>query len=154
MTARGVKASFQTDLTDTSTVDKEGIGELRFDGPNVYKWCRYNQGAGAIAAATGNVVGYYLNTGYASSIVSSDVSDCIGAAGVLMSAPANNSYCWIQIEGPATLTTALVSGADGNALTLSTTTDGTLKVAGAVTDQVCAFARVAASKSVICAFPH
>jgi hypothetical protein len=68
---------------------------------------------------------------------------------MLMSAPAAGEYCWIQVQGPATLTTALTAGADGNALTPVGATDGTLDVSNAVTDHVCAIAVDASAKKVL-----
>ncbi len=86
--------------------------------------------------------------------MTSDVSDTSGVlAGVLMAVIATGDYGWIQTRGVATLTTALVSGASGNTLTLSSTTDGTLKVAGAVTDAAGAVCVLAASKIVMLECP-
>jgi len=104
----------------------------------LYKYVQYNAGAGTIAAVAGNIVGYYAPGGVSAgstTVVTSDVSDTAGAmAGMLMAVITTAQYGWIQIKGRATITPAFVSGADGNALTLSSTTDGTVKVAGAVTD--------------------
>lgn len=83
-------------------------------------------------------MGYYAPGGVSagsSTIVTSDVSDTAGVlAGALQTVLASGEYGWIQVTGRVTLNTAFVSGADGNALTLSSTTDGTVKVVGAVTD--------------------
>lgn len=151
------------DITDVRT-QTEGpefrLGTLgqTADG-KIYKYVQYLAGAGSIAAVAGNVVGYYAPggdfaaEGYSLNKVTSDVSDALIGAGVLQAVIANNGYGWIQIKGPATLNTALVSGADGQALMLSTTTDGTLKVSAAVTDAVCAFAVDVTDKTVVCNFP-
>lgn len=124
----------------------------------VYRFVQYNTGAGAIAAVVGNAVGFYAPGGVStgvSNVVTSDVSDtAANGAGALMGTPGNGEYGWIQVAGVATITTALVSGADGNALILSGTTDGTLKVAAAVTDTVCAYAIDASAKIVMLACPH
>lgn len=125
----------------------------------IYKYVQYVAGAGAVAAVAGNVVGYYAPSGdfaaegYSLNKVTSDVSDALIGAGVLQAVIAANGYGWIQIKGPATLTTALVSGADGQALMLSTTTDGTLKVSAAVTDAKCAMAVDVTDKTIVCDFP-
>lgn len=116
-----------------------GIGDCFTDSAGKrYRFVQYNSGAGAVAAVAGNAVGYYAPSGASAgavNVVTSDVSDTAGVlAGLLMSAPATGEYCWVQVGGDAIVTTTLVSGADGNALTLSSTTDGTLKVVGAVTD--------------------
>lgn len=131
-----------------------GIGDTFTDQSGLrYRFVQYLGGAGSIAAVAGNAVGIYAPGGVSTgvtNIVTSDVSDTAGVlAGVLMSAPATTDYCWIQVGGVATVTTTLVSGADGNAMTLSTTTDGTLKVVGAVTDSGGAVAVDASLKIVL-----
>lgn len=116
-----------------------GIGDVvsTADGKR-YRFYQYNTAAGVIACVAGNVVGFYAPGGVsagATTVVTSDVSDTAGVlAGVAQAAVGNGEYGWFQVWGEATITPALVSGADGNALTLSSTTDGTLKVVGAVTD--------------------
>jgi hypothetical protein len=145
------KKIWSTRLTDNSATDKEGIGARRVEGAKEYKYIKYNQGVGAIAAVAGNMVAYKSNAAFSDTQaeVTSDVSDGITlAAGKLMSAIPNGWFGWVQTEGVATLTTALVSGANGQALQLSTTTDGTLKVGAAATDHVCAYAIDAAAKIV------
>lgn len=133
------------------------IGQ-RYDAiDKTYRFIQYNSGAGTIAAAVGNCVGFYAPGGVSTgvtNVVTSDVSDTNGAlAGVLMAVIPTGDYGWIQTRGVYTLTTALVSGADGNALTLSSTTDGTLKVSGAVTDACGAIAIDASAKIVMLKCP-
>ena len=123
-------------------------------GGKVYKFVQYDTGAGTVAAVAGNVAYYYTLDGYKLNKVTSDLSDSVElGAGVLMSAPADGEYCWIQIKGPATLETALTAGADGDPLTPTGATDGTLDVSDAVTDHVCAYAGDASDKEIICDFP-
>lgn len=125
-----MKKIWATKLTDFSTTDKEGIGARRIEGAKEYKYIKYNSGAGAIAAVAGNMVAYKSDVAYTETLVevSSDVSDSLRIpAGMLMSAIPNGSFGWIQTKGIATLTTALVSGADGDELAMSATTDGTLR---------------------------
>ena len=135
-----------------------GVGTY-YTGPTgkVYKFVQYDTGAGPVAAVAGNVCYYYAPGGVsagATTVVTSDLSDSAGVgAGVLQSAPADGEYCWIQIKGPATLTTALTAGADGNALTAVGATDGTLDVSALVTDSICAYAIDASAKIVMCDFP-
>jgi hypothetical protein len=135
-------------LSDTYTAEQltgvrsggvPGIGDLYVSHDNkTYRFVRYRAGAGAVAGAVGNAVGFFAPAGDSTGLtneVSSDVSDTNGAlAGVLVSAPADGEFCWIQVGGKANITPALVSGADGNAMTLSSTTDGSLKIVGAATD--------------------
>lgn len=122
-----------------------------------YKLVKYNSGAGTIAAVAGNVCYYYAPGGTsagATTEVTSDLSDSANVgAGVLQSVITSGSYGWVQLTGPATLTTALTAGADGNALTPAGSTDGTLDVSAAVTDSICAYAIDASAKIVMCAFP-
>lgn len=152
---KGRKLVFITSLTDTKTEDVETVGTIRREGNNVYKWVQYNVGAGAVAAVANQVAYYYQAGGYATGQVTSDLSDSVNiGAGVLMSAPNDTEYCWIQIQGPATLALALTAGADGNALTPVGSTDGTLDVSAAVTDHICAIADDASAKSIICQFPY
>lgn len=122
-----------------------------------YKYVLYNSGAGSVAAAAGNVAYVYAPGGVsagATTTVTSDLSDSANVgAGVLQAALTSGSYGWIQVTGPATLTTALTAGADGNALTAVGATDGTLDVSGLVTDAICAVAIDASAKIVMCQFP-
>lgn len=127
-------------------------------GLKKYKYLQYNSGAGAVAAVAGNVAYYYAVSGTSAgqtTICTSDVTDSGGVgAGVLQAVIPTGSYGWLQITGPATLTTALTAGADGNALTAVGTTDGTLDVSAAVTDAIVAYAIDASAKIVLCAFPE
>jgi hypothetical protein len=145
------------DITATGTTLDFQLGQIgqAVDG-KLYKYVQYDTGAGGIAAVSGNVVGFYAPGGAsagATTMVTADASDTAKAgAGVLNSAPADGEYCWIQVTGARQVTTALASGADGNALTVGTT-DSTLKVSAAVTDSVCATAIDASAKIIMCQFP-
>jgi len=146
---------------DIDTVDTSaefGLGET-YAAPDgkVYRYVQYDTGAGSVAAVSGNVAYIYAPGGAsagASAVVTSDLSDSseIGA-GVLQSAPADGEYCWIQVKGVATLTPALTAGADGDPLTATGATDGTLDVTAAVTSPVVAFAVDASAKIIMCDFP-
>lgn len=151
----GRKRVFLTKLTDNSVNDKEGVGTIRREGNKVYKYVKYNQGAGAVAAVAGQVAYYYLAGGAQDAEVTSDLSDSVNiGAGVLQAALTHAYYGWIQIKGPALLTIALTAGADGNALTAVGATDGTLDVSAAVTDAVCAYADDISAKEILCDFPY
>lgn len=123
-----------------------------------YKYVQYDTAAGGVAAVAGNVAYYYAPSGASAGSttkVTSDLSDSAGVgAGVLQAVIADEGYGWVQITGPATLTTALTAGADGNALTPVGSTDGTLDVSALVTDHVCAIAIDASAKIVMCQFPE
>ncbi len=135
------------------------LGEVhRAQDGKAYKFVQYDTGAGPVAAVAGNVAYYYAPGGTsagATTVVTSDISDSAGlGAGVLQSTPGDGEYCWVQIRGPATLTTALTAGADGNALTAVGATDGTLDVSALVTDAIVAYAIDASAKIVMCNFPE
>jgi hypothetical protein len=151
------KSIFITRLTDVSDVDTEGVGSIRRENNKTYKWVRYKTAAGAVAAVVNNAVGYYAAGGVSAgetTDVTSDISDTAAIlAGTLVSAPTNNQYCWIMTRGFVTLATALVSGADGNALRLSASTDGTLKVGAAVTEHMGAIAIDASANLVFMICP-
>lgn len=132
-----------------------GLGDLYAanDG-KIYKFVLFNNGTDNIAAAVGNVCYYLAETGAETFTVTSDLSSGSGVgAGVFMSVPADLEYCWIQVKGPATITTALTAGADGNALTAVGATDGTLDVSLAVTDAIVAYAIDASERKIMCDFP-
>lgn len=144
------------DRVDSSAEFAVGTVSQDYTG-KIYKYVQYDTGAGGVAAVAGNVCYFYAPSGAsagATTVVTSDLSDSAGlGAGVLQSAPTDGEYCWIQVRGPATLTTALTAGADGNALTAVGATDGTLDVSALVTDAVVAYAVDASAKIVMCNFP-
>lgn len=146
-------------LTGVSDTALFPIGSVfqNYDGKK-YRYVQYDTGAGPVAAVAGNVCYIYAPGGTsagASAVVTSDLSDSaeIGA-GVLQSAPTDGQYCWIQVTGVATLTTALTAGADGDPLTPTGSTDGTLDVTAAATDAICAYAVDASAKIVMCDFVY
>ncbi len=122
---------------------KLGAHHFGHDG-KVYKFVLFNNGVGNVAAVAGNMAYVYAVSGASAgqtTTVTMDLTDTqeIGA-GMFMSVPADGEYCWIQIKGEATLTTALTAGADGDPLTPTGSTDGTLDVTTAATDAICAHA--------------
>lgn len=145
----GIKADL---VSDSVEFELGSIGQTS-DG-KVFKWVQYDTGSGSVAAVSGNVAYYYTLDGYKSNQVTSDLSDSVElGAGVLQSAPTDGQYCWIQIKGAATLTPSLTAGADGDPLTPTGSSDGTLDVSAGVTDHVCAYAGDISDKEVICDFP-
>jgi hypothetical protein len=148
--------SYVQGLTEASTTQKQALGTIRDEGDKGYKYVKYSDAA--IAAVAGTVVAYAATTGYATNTVTPDVSADNGVgAGVMMSAAAagTDSYHWIQIWGlSGILEVDVVSGALGNPMTMSTTTDSTVKVAGAVTDAVVGIAynvTASACRLILCA---
>ena len=144
----------KTEVSDTATF---ALGQKGVDvSGNTFKYVQYDTGAGTVAAVSGQVAYYYAPSGASAgavNVVTSDLSDSaeIGA-GVLQSAPTDEQYCWIQIGGTATLSIALSAGADGDPLTPTGASDGTLDVTAAATSAVCAYAVDATAKIIACAF--
>ena len=140
-----------TEVSDSSTFKLGQLGQTE-DG-KIYKYVQYDTGSGSVAAVSGNVAYYYPLDGYKNNSVTSDLSDSIElGAGVLQSAPTDGQYCWIQVRGAATLTPALTAGTDGDPLTPTGSSDGTLDLATAITDNICAFAGDISDKEVACDF--
>ncbi len=130
----------QTSITTNwDSTPQEKLGTVRkshTDDRKLYKYVKYSVGTISPAAAAGDAVGYVATTGYGASVVTSDVSATDSVlAGVTLSAATDGYYGWIQIAGPnAAMSVTFVSGSAGNLMTLSSSTDATLKVAGADTD--------------------
>lgn len=149
------------DVTAVSDTLDFSLGTLHWDltSGKAYKFVKYDTGAGSVAAVSGQVAYYYTLDGYKNYTVTSDLSDSIEiGAGVLQSAPTDGQYCWIQIKGPATLSIALAGGADGDPLTPTGATDGTLDVvlndAGSgYLAHICAYCGDQSDNEIICDFP-
>ena len=107
-------------------------------------------------ASAGDVCYYQQSDGYKNNQVSTDVSfsSTEVGAGIMQTTVPALSHCWIQIRGPATLSTALTAGADGDPLTPAGAGDKTLDVAASFTDNICAIACDASDKEIICMFPY
>lgn len=146
------------ELTGSEAGTAFAVGDRYVDqNGKSYRFVQYDTGAGPVAAVAGNFCYYYAPSGAsagATGVVTSDLSDSAAVgAGMLLSAPGDGDYCWIQTGGQATLTTALTAGADGNALTPVGATDGTLDVSALVTDHICAIAVDASAKIVFITCP-
>lgn len=122
-----------------------------------YRYYKFNNGAGNVAAVAGNFAYFYAVSGASAGQVTEvtmDQTDSGGiGAGVFQAVLTDGYYGWFQTRGHATLTTALTAGADGNALTAIGGTDGTIDVPTAVTDPICAFAVDADAKIVMLVCP-
>lgn len=124
-----------------------------------YKYLQYKEGTAAVDGVALEVAYYYTLDGYKLKQVTSDLSDSIEiGAGVLQAAMSDDEYGWLQIKGEATLALALTGGADGDPLTPTGATDGTLDVvlndAGSgYLAHVCAYAGDISDKEIICDFP-
>ncbi len=118
----GIKKVFAAGLTETALYDKEGLGTIRFEGNKIYKWVKYDDGAGNLDIVAGDFLCYAAATGYESNIVVADVDDAdattpFGAGAAMAAVTVTNTYMWIQIKGLHTLSLD-PSGtpADSNAL--------------------------------------
>lgn len=146
------------DFTAVSAIAEHKLGQIGMvsnsTDTRMYKYVKYDTGAGPVAAVSGQVAYYYTLDGYKNNTVTSDLSDSINlGAGVLQSAPADGEYCWVQIKGPATLSIALTAGSDGSPLTAVGATDGTLDLAEAVSSQIVAWAGDISDNEILCDFP-
>ena len=154
MAEYGIKKCFITGLDEISLTDKEGVGTLRFEGNNVYKYVRYDSGTADLDIVPNDCLFY---SDYAAGEVTADVTDSIGiGAGVSMATiTATAYYFWIKIKGISDIAVDVVAGAVGNALTAIGTNDKTLDVSAVVTDHVCAYLLddTASAQQILCDFP-
>jgi len=151
-----------TSVSDTAEFRPGQHGAIIGSPTKLFKYVQYDTGAGSIAAVSGQACYYYLLTGYENSVVTSDLSDSNGGsgkelgAGILNSAPTDGQFCWIQIKGPATMSIALTAGDDGDALSPTGSSDGTLDEKTGVSlvpKHTCAYALDFSEKKIMCEFP-
>ena len=143
---KGQKVVWSGAVTDVHTNQKEVIGSTRFHGMNVYRYHKFD--IGAIAAVVGNLVMFKATT---QDLVTSDTSagdTTPVAAGLLVSAPADAQFCWVQTRGPATVNLVLAgSAADGDGLIAGTDGALTIQLAASIVPP-CAVASDASAKMV------
>ena len=141
-----------TQVDDSPTYSLGQLGANGADG-KIYKYLQYDTGAGSVAGVAGQVA-YYGVTGHKTGVCTSDLSDSVEiGAGVLQSVMTDGQYGWFQIKGAATLSIALTAGNDGDLLTPSGATDGTLDTNASATTMVCAYAGDASANEITCDFP-
>ncbi len=159
---------WQTRLTDVSTTDREGVGNIRWEGGSAYKYLRLRNTTATVAMVAGDVAAYGAATGYSGNLCVSDLTDADASpigAGVAMAAIAGvlatDYYAWFQLKGPRTVAQALGgSAADGDELCINAT-DLTLErvdYSGTTPNIVAnsptvAYANDASAREVICDFP-
>lgn len=143
------------DVTKVDTSAEFALGSIFCDEDGKkYKYIQYSEEAAAVDGVLGEVA-YYVaadTTGYT---VTSDLSasDEVGA-GVLQANISDNEYGWVQVTGVATLSIALTAATDGAPYTPTGASDGTLDVATAATDAICAFGLDTSANIILCAFPQ
>lgn len=129
----GIKKVFATPLNEVSTIVKEELGTLRFEGNKVYKYVKIQNATATVAFVAGDMACYRADK-YDENQVVTDFTDAdtIGIpAGALQGAGAGvlatAYYGWVQVRGFATLNQALAgSPSVGDELTaLAATADKT-----------------------------
>lgn len=150
----GLKASFTTQLETTSKIDREGVGQIRYEGRNWHKYVKHED---AVAGRVGYVCGYKGVTGYQNGIVSGDTSmaaNRVQGAGVYVSTPAANEYCWIIIKGPVKVPAAALAAAvaDGQLLAMAGA-DGQLASGSAAGTRIVAFCVDEGDGEIVAEFP-
>ena len=151
--SRGVKQVFVTGLTANDASPKDQPGDIRWDGNKCYKYIQYKVGSGTVAAVAASTV-VYTDVMYPLHQVTMDQTDGKICAGVLQAALAADYYGWIQIKGPCTLAAALTAGADGDALTVTGSSDGTLDVSASVVDHIAGYAIDISAKQILLDCPY
>ncbi len=145
------------DLTRVDTTPEFDPGTIAWDDDGkAYKYLQYKEGTAAVDGVAGEVAYYLGADGYKNSQVTSDLSDSLEiGAGVLQVVMSEDEYGWLQVRGFATLSIALTAGVDGDPLTPTGATDGTLdvNVATAANTHICARAGDISDQEIMCMFP-
>ena len=134
----GLPQSYVTGLTETSLVDLEGVGKIRFQDGKWYKWVKYDDGTADLDIVAGDFLNYLASTGYGLSTVVADTADAdsttpFGAGVAVAAVTVTATYMWIQIKGLVTLaldptgtpadSNALVPSATDKAMAIATASD-------------------------------
>lgn len=106
-------------LTTTYSTQKFPLLTKREEDGKVYRFVKFDNGTGNVAAAANNVAYWTATTG----TVTSDESDSSVPAGIFLSAMTDAYYGWIQIWGPATVNNEGTDIALGAAI-IASATDG------------------------------
>lgn len=148
-----LKQTFVTPLTSVLPVaqaQQDTPGDLRIEGGKVYKYVTFS---GTNAVAAGDVVCYTDTT----ELIVDHANAAVGA-GVAMAAVASGSQQngWILIEGKVTLSSGVggTTPANGNQVTTTAATAGTVTKAAAVTDQVVGTIIDVTNHVILAQFPY
>jgi hypothetical protein len=152
-----IMAAVDLTANDSTPQHDSGGRYVARDGKE-YRYYKFNNGAGNVAAVVGNFAYFYAVSGASAgqtTEVTMDVTDSGGVgAGVFQAVLTDGYWGWFQTRGVATLTTAHTAGADGNALTaVGAGADGALDVSALVSDYICAVAIDADAKIVMLTCP-
>jgi hypothetical protein len=146
----GLKRIFRSNLTTTEAVDVEGVGTIRFEGNNIYKWVEF---AGTTAVAAYEPVCYVLadvDTGTIVDGANTNIAAGISQAAVPAGTPA---YGWVQIKGMATVANAFGgTPAEGAQLTSNGATAGALTAVTAATQAPVGIVADVTNKIMFCDF--
>ena len=139
-----LKATFLTALTDVTLVQKDQLGDIRFNANKWYKYVESVPGGDNVPYTVGRGVTYLGASGHRDSKVvrTTDGSGVqfpagFNAGGISTgNSDAKTYYGWIQIKGPLTITASkLTAGvADGEYIKFSTVTSDSYVEIAAYTD--------------------
>jgi len=105
------KTLFKTSLTEISASDEEGVGNLRFDGQNIYRYVQNKH-----TALTVGQICFYLDTNtvdFLKKVYDGLTGDLSYMAGVVLAASFTAEYFgWIQVHGINTQVAALATSGD------------------------------------------
>ncbi len=106
-----VSRLWRTTLTEVATTDLEGVGTIRWDGDNAFRWV-YN--ATGSATVVGEVVFHDMvtnpNANLFANVYAAATTELGSMAGVCMAIIASTGYGWIQILGVATSCLVIENG--------------------------------------------
>ena len=130
MAQLGLKKIFRGPTTYTNTAsDVEGVGTLRFEGNQLWKWVKFT---GTTAVTAGDPI-YYVVTDLTLSTVDDAISVLPAGIAPVSIAAGTPTWGWIQLEGTATLSNT-PSGTLAAGVTLTKgSTAGTLAAQTAAT---------------------
>jgi hypothetical protein len=106
-------------LTNIDTVQEFPVHTIREEDGKTYRYVKFDNGAGNVAAVAGNLC-YWTAT---SGTVTSDESDSSIPAGIFMAVLTDGSWGWIQTRGLATVNNEGTDIALGAAM-IASSTDG------------------------------
>jgi len=133
---------------------KEPLGTIRMENNAVYKYVQFS---GTTAVALGDAVSYVAFASDGNAVIVDDAHTTLGA-GLAMSAVATAGgvqFGWIQIKGVASTSQSPAGSPTlGQGLIISTSTNGQLTLATALTQQVVAWYYGSTGNGVVlCDFP-
>lgn len=151
MQTEGMKKVFVTALADVRDADVEGVGVVRQEGSQRFKWCKFS---GANAVAAGDAVCYDVTDQNADTV---DLANTGVGAGVAVAAhaAAKVSYGWVQTRGRCVLRSAFGGAvAVGSVLTNVGAAAGIMQLTAAATSPPNGVVLHVANKVALLTFPE